>query len=166
VGVAGGADKCAWVEQAPGFARCLDRHAPDLPGRLAAACPDGIDVYVELVGGAVLDAVLPLLNVGARVPVIGTIAHANATSPPPGPDRMPALLRQILVRRLLVQGLIVWDWAQLEAEFRRDVGQWLRDGRIRYREDVVDGLERAPAALIGMLEGRNFGKLVVRVAER
>jgi NADPH-dependent curcumin reductase CurA len=163
VGVAGGADKCAWVTGELGFDACLDRREPDLAARLAAACPNGIDVYVELTGGAILDAALPLLNAHARMPVIGTIARYNATGLPPGPDRLPLLMRLILTRRLLIQGLIVWDWAHMQADFEREVGQWLREGAIRYREAVTEGLENAPAAFIGMLEGRNFGKQLVRV---
>lgn len=163
VGIAGGAGKCAWVEEELGFDACLDRHGPDLDGRLAAACPDGIDIYVELVGGAVLDAVLPLLNLHARIPVIGGIARYNATSPPPGPDRLPQLMRLALTRRLLIQGLLVPDWEHMRPEFVTKVGTWLRTGEIRYREDVTEGLENAPLAFIGMLEGRNFGKQLVRV---
>ena len=110
-----------------------------------------------------LDAVLPLLNLHARIPVIGTIAQYNATALPPGPDRLPQLMRLALGRRLLIQGMIVSDWAHMQADFARDVGQWLRDGEIHYREDVAEGLENAPMAFIGMLEGRNFGKQLVRV---
>lgn len=163
VGVAGGADKCAWVTGELGFDACLDRREPDLDGRLAAACPDGIDIYVELTGGAVLDAVLPLLNLHARIPVIGTIAGYNASSPPPGPDRLPMLMRLALTRRLVIQGVLVSDWGHLRPEFVIKVGAWLRTGEIRYREDVTEGLEKAPEAFIGMLAGRNFGKQLVRV---
>ena len=163
VGVAGGAGKCAYAVRELGFDACLDRGEPDLEGRLRQACPDGVDVYVELVGGAVTDAVLPLLNNHARVPVIGGIASYNAASPPAGPDRTPWLMRQILTKRLKLQGMIAWDYADMEADFRREVGGWVREGRVRYREHVVDGLENAPAALLDLLEGRNFGKMLVRV---
>lgn len=163
VGIAGGADKCAWVMEELGFDACLDRHGPDLDGRLAAACPDGIDIYVELTGGAVLDAVLPLLNLHARIPVIGTIAGYNAASPPPGPDRLPMAMRLALTRRLVIQGVLVTDWEHLRPGFLAKVGTWVNGGEIRYREDVTEGLENAPVAFIGMLEGRNFGKQLVRV---
>ncbi len=163
VGIAGGAGKCAWVEEELGFDACLDRHGPDLAGRLAAACPDGVDIYVELTGGAVLDAVLPLLNLHARIPVIGTIAAYNAASPPPGPDRLPMLMRLALTRRLVIQGVLVLDWEHLRPEFVAKAGAWLQAGEIRHREDVAEGLENAPMAFIGMLEGRNFGKQLVRV---
>jgi NADPH-dependent curcumin reductase CurA len=164
VGVAGGAGKCAYATQQLGFDACLDRHPPDLDGRLQAACPDGIDIYIELVGGAVTAAALPLLNLHARMPVIGGIAHYNASEPPPGPDRMPLLIRQILVKRLKLQGMIVTDHEASRPAFEARVGALLRTGQLHYREDVVEGLENAPAAFIGLLEGSNFGKLLVKVA--
>jgi NADPH-dependent curcumin reductase CurA len=163
VGVAGSAEKCAFVTSELGFDACLNHHDADFPEQLAAACPDGIDIYFESVGGAVFAAVLPLLNPFARVPVCGLIAHYNATEAPPGPDRLPGLFRSILTKRLTLRGFIVWDFAEQEAEFHQVMAAWLRDGKIRYREDIVDGLENAPAAFIGLLGGRNFGKLVVKV---
>lgn len=164
VGVAGGAEKCRYVTEELGFDLCLDRREPDLAGRLAAVCPKGVDVYVELVGGDTLAAVLPLMNVHGRIPVIGLIAWYNLKELPQGPDRSPQLLRTILTKRLRVQGLIVYDEARLEPDFRREVGALVREKRILYREDVVDGLERAPEGLIGLLAGRNFGKLLVAVS--
>ena len=164
VGVAGGVDKCAYVETELGFDRCLDRREPDLAGRLRQACPDGVDVYVELVGGELLWAVLPLFNLHARVPVIGTIAWYNLASLPDGPDRSPQLMRAVLTKRLKIEGMIVYDFAHLEAEFRRTTIPWVRDGQVKFKEDIVDGLQNAPGALIGMLEGRNFGKLLVQVS--
>jgi hypothetical protein len=163
VGIAGGPEKCRYVTEELGFDVCLDRKEPDLEGRLKAACPAGVDIYLELVGGAVSDAVFPLLNLHARIPVIGGIAAYNLKAPPEGPDRRPQLMRQILTKRLKLQGMIVWDYARLEPDFRRDVAGWIKEGRLRYREDVSEGLESAPAAFIGMLEGRNFGKQLVRV---
>ena len=164
VGVAGSKAKCDYVVNELGFDACLDHRAGDLAAALADACPKGVDVYWENVGGRVLEAVLPLLNRFARIPVCGLIAWYNATEPPPGPDRMPLLFRSILVKRLTIRGFIVWDFNALEEQFRREVGQWVREGRLRYREDIRDGLEHAPQALIGLLEGENFGKLLVRVA--
>ena len=132
---------------------------------LTAACPDGIDVYFESVGGEVLDAVLPLLNDHARIPVCGVIAHYNDDAPPAGPDHRPALLSTVLQRRIRMQGFVILDhYATRYAEFRREMGAWLASGKVKAREDVVDGLERAPEAFIGLLEGRNTGKLVVCVA--
>jgi NADPH-dependent curcumin reductase CurA len=164
VGVAGGAEKCRYVEGELGFDRCLDRREPDLAGRLEQACPDGIDVYVELVGGDLLWAALPLMNVHGRIPVIGSIAWYNLKGLPDGPDRSPLLARAVLTKRLRVEGLIVFDHAHLEPEFRREVAPLVRAGRLKYREDVVEGLARAPEALVGLLRGRNFGKLLVAVS--
>jgi NADPH-dependent curcumin reductase CurA len=164
VGVAGGADKCRYALDELGFDLCLDRREPDLAGRLKAACPDGVDVYVELVGGDVLWAVLPLMNLRGRIPVIGTIAWYNLKSLPDGRDRSPVLMRTALTRRLRIEGFLVFDHAHLEPDFRREVGAWVRSGRLKYREDIVQGLEKAPEALIGMLAGRNFGKLLVSVS--
>lgn len=165
VGIAGGADKCRYVTDELGFDDCIDHRAADLKQRLAAACPSGIDVYFESVGGAVFDAVLPLLNAKARVPVCGLIAHYNDTALPPGPDRLGLLTRTLLTKRIKMQGFIIFDdYADRYGEFAAQMGAWLKEGKIKYREDLVDGLENAPQALIGLLEGKNFGKRVVRVA--
>lgn len=159
VGIAGGPDKCRYAVESLGFDACVDHRAADLAGALAAACPKGIDVYFENVGGAVAEAVWPLLNDFARVPVCGLIAQYNDAAPRPGPS-----LRFVLTRRLMVRGFIVSDHAARAADFERDMAAWVRAGKVRFREDVVDGLENAPEAFIGLLKGRNFGKLVVRVA--
>jgi NADPH-dependent curcumin reductase CurA len=165
VGIAGGADKCRHAVEVLGFDDCLDRHAADLPARLAEACPQGIDVYFENVGGAVFDAVLPLLNVNARVPVCGFISHYNDAAPPTGPDRLPGLMATLLARRIRMQGFIILDhYGERFDAFRRDMAAWLADGRITLREDVVEGLEQAPEALARLLRGGNFGKTVVKVA--
>lgn len=163
VGIAGGPEKCAYLRETLGFDAAIDHRAEDFPDALAAACPDGIDVYFENVGGAVFDAVLPLLNNFARIPVCGLVSAYNATELPDGPDRVPLLMRAILSKRLHVQGFIVWDYAAQEQDFLDEVGSWLRDGLIVHREDVVDGLENAPEAFAGLLKGRNFGKLIVRI---
>ena len=149
-----------------GFDACLDHHDTALPERLKAACPDGIDVYFENVGGKVFEAVLPLLNSKARIPVCGLIASYNATNLPAGPDRSPLLMSAILTKRLTVKGFIIFqDYGPRFGEFQTMMSAWLAAGQIKYREDVVEGLENAPQAFIGLLEGRNFGKLVVRVGE-
>ncbi|KQU67921.1 MULTISPECIES: NADP-dependent oxidoreductase [unclassified Rhizobacter] len=170
VGIAGGADKCRHAVEALGFDACIDRHGAKVAERLAAACPAGIDVYFENVGGAVFDAVLPLLNIGARVPVCGFIAHYNDAEPSPGPDRLPQLHAALLQKRIRMQGFIVLDHfgdqqGERFARFRREMAQRVADGAVRLHEDIVDGLENAPAALLGLLEGRYVGKLVVRVAQ-
>ena len=164
MGIAGGPEKCGFVRDTLGFDACVDHRSPGFAADLQAACPQGIDIYFENVGGAVFQAVLPLLNPFARVPVCGLVAHYNATELPPGPDRVPAVMSAILVKRLTFRGFIVGDYAAQQPEFLRDVSGWLREGRIKYREDVVEGLKNAPAALIGQLRGHNFGKLLVKVS--
>jgi NADPH-dependent curcumin reductase len=163
VGIAGGPAKCAYLRDELGFDAAIDHRAPDMPERLSDACPKGIDVYFENVGGAVWNAVLPLLNDFARIPVCGLVAHYNDTALPSGPDRTPLLMRAILSKRLTLRGFIVRDFASQADEFQREVGRWLQAGQIKHREDVVEGLEKAPEAFIGMLKGRNFGKLLVQV---
>lgn len=163
VGIAGGAEKCNYVRDDLGFDDCVDHRSADFPERLKAACPRGIDIYFENVGGRVFEAVFPLLNTFARVPVCGLISQYNATEIPPGPNRLPQLFRATLTKRLTIRGFIVFDFAALFDDFLRDVSQWINDGRIKYREDVVEGLENAPQAFMGLLKGKNFGKQLVRV---
>ena len=165
VGIAGGREKCAFVKDVLRFDAAVDHRAVDFPAQLAAACPEGIDVYYENVGGAVWQAVLPLLNKYARIPVSGLIAQYNATGPSEGTDRLPATMREILSKSLTLRGFINSEFAgEYYDEFLREVGAGIAEGRIQYREDIVDGLDRAPEAFIGMLDGHNFGKLIVRVA--
>ena len=165
IGIAGGAEKCRYVKEELGFGDCLDHREPNLADRLRTACPEGIDIYFENVGGEVFTAVFPLLNNFARIPVCGLIAHYNATEAPAGPDRLPQLMHQLLVKRLTFRGYIVSDFASQYPQFLEEVGGWLRDGRIKYKEDVTEGLENAPRELIGMLRGENFGKKIVRVGK-
>jgi NADPH-dependent curcumin reductase CurA len=164
IGIAGGEPKCRFVKEELRFDDCLDHRQPNLAERLQAACPAGIDIYFENVGGAVFDAVLPLLNNFARVPVCGLIAHYNATDLPAGPDRVPLLMREVLVKRLTFRGFIVHDYSSQIGDFITDMSGWLREGRIKYREDITDGLENAPRELIGLLKGENFGKKIIRVS--
>lgn len=164
VGIAGGPEKCDYALREFGFDACLDHKDPNLPKLLAAACPKGIDVYFENVGGAVFDAVLPLLNTFARVPLCGLIARYNATGLPSGPDRTSQLLMTLLAKRIKMQGFIILDHDARLGDFHRDMTQWVDQGLVKSREDIVTGLENAPAAFLGMLEGRNFGKLVVKVS--
>ncbi|NOH83854.1 NADP-dependent oxidoreductase [Vibrio genomosp. F6] len=166
VGVAGGEEKCSYAKEVLGFDECIDHKADDFAEQLAAACDKGIDVYFENVGGKVFDAVLPLLNTGARVPVCGLISQYNATSLPEGPDRMSMLMGTLLVKRIRMQGFIIFDdYAHRYDEFAQDMMKWLMDGKIQYREHLVEGLENAPEAFMGLLEGKNFGKLVVKTNE-
>lgn len=164
VGIAGGAEKCEYAVKTLGLDACLDHKSPDFSQELVAATPAGIDIYFESVGGKVFDAVLPQLNTGARVPVCGLVSQYNATSLPAGPDRLGYLMGQILRKRITLRGFIIFeDFGSLYPEFAAAMGAWLKAGKIHYREDIVDGLEQAPATFIGLLAGRNFGKCVIRV---
>ena len=165
VGVAGGPEKCAHVVDVLGFDACIDHKAPDFAAQLKAACPAGIDVYFENVGGKVLYAVLPLLNAFARMPVCGVVSWYNLPGLPDGPDMGPAIMGTILRMKVKVQGFIIFDSfpKSLYAEFARDMTGWLQAGQMHYTEEVIDGLENAPDALYGLLEGRSFGKRVVRI---
>ena len=166
IGIAGGADKCAYVTGELGFDACIDHKAPDFAAQLAAACPAGIDVYFESVGGAVFDAVLPLLNACARIPVCGLIATYNDSQLPAGPDRMGMLMGTLLTKRIKMQGFIIFDdYGPRYGEFFSAMSEWIAAGKIKFKEDLVTGLENAPEAFIGLLEGKNFGKLVVHVAD-
>jgi NADPH-dependent curcumin reductase CurA len=165
VGIAGGREKCRFVKDELGFDECLDHREPGLAEKLAAACPKGIDIYFENVSGVVFDAVFPLLNDFARIPVCGLIANYNATELPVGRDRVPLLMHQILVKRLTFRGFIVWDFAAQMPHFLADMSAWISEGRIKYKEDFTDGLENAPRELIGLLRGENFGKKIIRVGK-
>ena len=165
VGIAGGQDKCRYLMDELGFDAAVDHRSKNFPDELRQACPKGIDVYFENVGGAVWDAVSPLLNDFARIPVCGLIAQYNMTELPGGPDRTPQLFRQVLTKRLTIRGFIVRDFADQAEAFGRDVSAWLQQGKIKYKEDVVEGLENAPQAFLGLLQGKNFGKLLVRVSK-
>jgi NADPH-dependent curcumin reductase CurA len=162
VGIAGGKDKCDHVVKELGFDACLDHRDPDLALKLKDACPKGIDVYFENVGGAVFEAVFPLLNAFARVPVCGLIAHYNDTTAV-APRWAAAMMRNVLTKRLTIRGFIVSDFAARHADFLRDMSGWVREGKVKYKEFVTEGLDSAPSAFIGLLKGANFGKQLVRV---
>ncbi len=161
IGVAGNADKCLYVQETLGFDDCIDHRAVmDLETALRDACPNGIDVYFENVGGDLQQAVFPLLNSFGRVIMCGMVAEYNDTKPRPGPNLM-----SVVRKRLKIEGLIVSDKPGRYAEWRELAAPWVADGSLHYREHVVDGLENAPAAFIDLLRGHNFGKLVIRVGE-
>ncbi|WP_318365314.1 NADP-dependent oxidoreductase [Enterobacter sp.] len=165
VGVAGGEEKCRYAVEKLGFDACIDHRADDFAEQLKQACPKGIDIYYENVGGAVFDAVLPLLNTSARIPVCGLVSGYNATDLPDGPDRLSLLMGTILKKRMRVQGFIIgMDYGHRIDEFRNEMVPWVKEGKIQYREHITDGLENAPETFIGLLEGKNFGKVVIRVA--
>ena len=157
--MAGSPDKCAYVVKELGFDACVSYRSPDLFGALKAECPKGIDVYFDNVGGDVLKAVLPQVNPFARIPLCGHIAQYSATELPPGPN-----LGIVVGMRVKIQGFIVSDHGDRLADFLRDTSAWVREGRIKYREDIAEGLENAPQAFIGLLAGKNLGKQLVRVA--
>ncbi|HEY7518946.1 MAG TPA: NADP-dependent oxidoreductase [Methylomirabilota bacterium] len=160
VGIAGSPEKCDFVVKELGFDACVSHRSPDLPAALKDACPRGIDVYFDNVGGDVLKAVLRLVNPFARIPLCGIISQYNAVEPPPGPNMGP-----VLVNRVTIRGFIVSDHADRLPAFLADCGRWVREGRLKYREDIVEGLDNAPRAFIGLLQGKNFGKLLVKVGE-
>src|SRR5713101_4504723 len=162
VGIAGGKDKCDYVKKELGFDDCLDHRDPDLAAKLKQACPKGIDVYFENVGGKVFEAVFPLLNAFARVPVCGLIAQYNDTEASV-PKWASSMMRAILTKRLNIRGFIVSDFAARHADFLRDMSGWVREGKVKHREFVTEGLDSAPAAFMGLLKGANFGKQLVRV---
>ena len=162
VGIAGGKDKCEFAKKELGFDECLDHRDPDLAARLKEACPKGIDVYFENVGGVVFEAVFPLLNAFARVPVCGLIAHYNDTEAKP-PKWAASMMRAVLTKRLTIRGFIVSDFAARHADFLSDMSAWVREGKVKYREFITEGLDSAPDAFMGLLKGANFGKQLVRV---
>ena len=140
IGIAGGPDKCRYVTEQLGFDACIDHRAPDFTARLAAACPKGIDVYFENVGGPVFEAVFPLLNPFARIPVCGLISMYNATSLSSGPILLPHLMRAILTKRLTFRGFIVSDFFGRYGDFMRDVSAWVGEGRISIAKTWLMGL--------------------------
>lgn len=166
VGIAGGPEKCRVLVEELGFDAAVDHRSPTFAEDLAAATPDGIDVYFENVGGHVTEAVLHRLNRFARIPVCGLVAYYNATGAPAGPDRMPALLRKVLTLSLSVRGFIQDEFVPTHHEaFLEEMSAWVRDGSVRYHEDVVEGLEKAPEAFRGLLRGDYLGKVLVRVGD-
>jgi NADPH-dependent curcumin reductase CurA len=164
IGIAGGPEKCTHVVDTLGFDACIDYKADGFADALKAAVPRGIDIYFENVGGAVFDAVLPLLNACARIPVCGLISQYNATSLPDGPDRMNLLLGTILRKRMTMRGFIVFnDFGHLYPEFARQMGDWVKENKVHYREEMIEGLQHAPSAFAGLLRGEAFGKRVIHL---
>ncbi len=160
VGIAGSPEKCRYVVDQLGFDACINYKTDDLVPALRAACPKGVDIYFENVGGPVFAAALKVLNRGARIPLCGMISEYNATSNPNGPS-----LRPLLVHRAMIKGFIVSDHADRAPAFAQECAPLVMSGRLKFREDIVPGLESAVSAFIGLLEGRNFGKLIVQVSK-
>lgn len=166
VGIAGGSEKCRHVVDTLGFDACIDYKADSFADDLAKAVPDGIDIYFENVGGAVFDAVMPLLNPSARIPLCGLISQYNATALPEGPDRMNYLMGQLLRKRITMRGFIVFDdFGHLYPEFAKQMTGWVQEDKVKYREEMIEGLEQAPAAFVGLLRGEAFGKRVIHLAD-
>jgi NADPH-dependent curcumin reductase CurA len=159
VGIAGGAAKCDYVARELGFDACVDYKAGNLYRDLKEACPKGVDVYFENVGGVVLDTVLRLMNLRSRIVVCGLISDYNATEPYGVKN-----FRAILVNRIKVQGMIVFDWQARYPEANKALEELLHAGKLKYRESVLEGIEAAPKGLIGLLKGENFGKQLVKLA--
>lgn len=159
IGTTGSDAKCEYCTKELGFDACVNYRSEPLLRGLKRACPDGIDIYFDNVGGDVLATVLRLINVGARIPLIGMISQYNATEMVPGPNLMP-----ILVKRAMLRGMIVHDHADREDAFRTDMAAWLRQGQIKYPETVEQGLQNAPEAFMGLFRGDNVGKLLVQVS--
>ena len=164
IGIAGGPRKCGYVTDTLGFDAAVDYKGANLAADLGAQCPKGVDIYFENVGGAVLEAVLPLFNPFARIPMCGHVAEYNVVERHVGPDKMPDLFLAILGKRLTIRGFVVSDFMHDMQDFLRDMSGWLAAGKIRYREEITDGLENAPRAFQAMLRAENFGKPLVRVS--
>ena len=160
IGIAGGPDKCRYVETELRFDACIDHRSADLADALDHACPDGIDVYWENVGGAVQQTVFTRLNDFGRMVMCGMVAEYNDTEPRPGPNLMTAVRK-----RLRIQGFIVSDRWERFGEYRAMAAPLVRKGELKYRDDIMEGLDRAPEAFIGLLQGRNFGKLLIKLAD-
>ncbi len=165
VGIAGSREKCEFALNELGFDACINYKDAGFRDSLKTACPEGIDVYFENVGGMVFEAIIPLLNFQSRIPVCGLIAHYNDTELPSGPNVLPKLMRIVLTQRVTIQGFIVSDFSNKQGAFLRDMSKWIADGKIKYKEDIVEGLDNAVGAFQGLLKGNNFGKLLIQVSE-
>lgn len=164
VGIAGGPEKCKYVKDVLGFDAGVDHKSPHFEQELTAACPSGIDLYFENVGGLVWQAVLPLLNKFARVPVCGLISQYSGVLAEDLKNSVAATMRQVLTKSLNIRGFINYDYPDYYPDFLALAGPAVQSGKIKYREDIVEGIENAPKAFIGLLEGKNFGKLVIKVS--
>lgn len=164
VGIAGGEEKCRYAVETLGFDQCINHYDADFAQQLKDAVPNGIDIYFENVGGKVFDAVLPLLNTAARVPVCGVVSQYNHQDLLHNNDRLPTFMMDLIKKRIRVQGFIIFDdYAEHYPAFYEEMSSWLKAGKIKYKEDVVEGLENTVNAFIGLLNGKNFGKLVVKL---
>ncbi len=159
VGIAGGQAKCDFVVKELGFDACIDYKAGSVRDGLKAHCPKGVDVYFDNVGGEILDTVLTRINRKARIVICGAISQYNNTTPMRGPSNYMSLL----VNRARMEGMVVFDYADRYPVAIKEIAGWMREGKFKSREDIVDGLDRFPAALNGLFAGENFGKLILKV---
>lgn len=160
VGIAGGAEKCRYIVEELGMDAAIDYKNEKVSAKLREHCPKGIDVYFDNVGGEILENCLAQINLHARIVICGAISQYNSTEPPKG----PANYLSLLVNRSRMQGMIVFDYASRYGEARRDMAAWLKDGRVKSREDIVEGIETFPETLLKLFTGENFGKLILKVA--
>ena len=161
VGIAGGSAKCDWVVEELGFDACVDYKGGNLKDDLRKACPKGVDIYFDNVGGEILDTVLTRLAMKARIIICGAISQYNNTTPVKG----PANYLSLLVNRARMEGMVVFDYAERYGEAVAELSGYLKDGRMKSREDVVEGIDTFPEALTRLFTGQNFGKLVLKVAD-
>jgi len=161
VGIAGGADKCRWILESLGFDAAIDYKREDVKAALKSHCPDGVDVYFDNVGGEILDDVLTRLARGARIVICGAISQYNATAPVKGPSNYLSLL----VNRARMQGMVVFDYASRYGEAAREMAGWMAQGKLKSREDIVEGFRTFPDTLLKLFRGENIGKLVLKVED-
>ncbi|MCY3801238.1 MAG: NADP-dependent oxidoreductase [Chloroflexi bacterium] len=161
VGIAGTEAKCSYVADELGYDASINHRTADVKREIQRLCPDGVDVYFDNVGGKILDATLQNINVGARIVICGMISEYNL----PTPEIAPRPTRKLLVRRARMEGFLVFDFEEQYPDGRRQMAEWIDEGRIKYKEDVVEGLENAPEAFFGLLKGENFGKLLIKVSD-
>ncbi|MFK7844523.1 MAG: NADP-dependent oxidoreductase, partial [Rhodothermales bacterium] len=162
IGIAGSDEKCRWITEDLGFDGAINYKKEEMPAALKQQCPDGIDIYFDNVGGKILDAVMAQMNMHGRISVCGMISQYNAIEPVPGPYNFIS----IIAKRLRIQGFIVLDYYDRSEECIMQMAEWIGAGKIKYRADLVEGLEQAPAAVNKLFEGSNQGKLIIKVAER
>jgi len=163
IGIVGGAEKCEYLTQTLGLDAAIDHRSPDLGAQLAQAARDGIDIYFDNIAGPIATDVLPLMNQGGRYLVCGTIAVNRNLEPEIGPDQLQTMLATVLVKQLRVQGFLFDNFLDMLPEFRSDMSGWMQSGDITYQEDIVQGLENAPEAFLGLFQGKNKGKLLIEI---
>jgi hypothetical protein len=160
VGITGGPEKARICRDEFRYDTAIDYKTDNVDSALAAACPEGVDVYYDNTAGTISDEVLKHLRVGARVVICGTASIANWEPIPEG----PRVERHLLVKRARMQGFIIFDYAERYTEALQELTQWVRQGLIRYREDILEGIEQAPGSIAGLYRGENFGKRLIRIA--